>query len=102
MPLNNAKLTSVYSKLDDWGTETTDSLPPEELTKIYLTFLYQHFMKILERQLSASVVQSTPIYFVLTVPAIWSNAAKQKTQKAAEQAGFKGRKKMYLVSEPVS
>jgi molecular chaperone DnaK (HSP70) len=88
-------------KLDDPAGRTRDTLPPEELTKIYLTYLYKHFMSILESRLSESVVSSTPIDFVVTVPAIWSNSAKRKTQKAAEEAGFRGRKATYVVSEPV-
>lgn len=70
-----------------------------------MTRLYEHFRKVLEGQLSASVLRSTPIDFVVTVPAIWSNSAKQKTQQAAEKAGFRpsnGGKAMYIVSEPVS
>lgn len=52
-------------------------------------------------KLSANVFESTPIDFVLTVPAIWSLAAKQKTETAATRAGFKGSKKIHLVTEPV-
>jgi molecular chaperone DnaK (HSP70) len=89
-------------KLDDPAGQIRDSLPPEELTKIYLTYLYKHFMSVLESRLSGSVVSSTPIDFVVTVPAIWSNSAKQKTQRAAEEAGFRGTKAIYVVSEPVS
>ena len=80
---------------------TTDSKPPEELTQLYLSFLYKHLISILEDKLSASIVRNTPIDFILTVPAIWSNAAKQKTETAAVRAGFKGSKKIHLVSEPV-
>ncbi|KAF2199489.1 actin-like ATPase domain-containing protein [Delitschia confertaspora ATCC 74209] len=87
-------------KLDEPTGSTTDSKPPEELTQLYLSFLYKHLISVLEQRLSASVVNDTPIDFVLTVPAIWSNSAKQKTEKAAVRAGFKGSKKIHLVSEP--
>ena len=86
----------------DGASQEKDSLPAEELTKIYLTFLYNHLMSVLRSRLSAGVVSSTPIDFVVTVPAIWSNSAKQKTQEAAEQAGFRNSNPIYLVTEPVS
>ena len=40
--------------------------------------------------------------FVVTVPAIWSNAAKEATERAAAVAGFCGSKRIQLISEPVS
>lgn len=51
--------------------------------------------------MSPSVVQSTPMDVVVTVPAIWSNNAKQDTENAASLAGFGGEKKIKLISEPV-
>ena len=39
--------------------------------------------------------------FVVTVPAIWSNAAKEATERAAAVAGFCGNKRIQLISEPV-
>ena len=51
--------------------------------------------------MSPSVVQSTPMDVVVTVPAIWSNSAKQETEKAASLAGFGGEKEIKLISEPV-
>lgn len=40
--------------------------------------------------------------FVVTVPAIWSPAAKQATERAAAMAGFCSNRRITLVSEPVS
>jgi molecular chaperone DnaK (HSP70) len=39
---------------------------------------------------------------VVTVPAIWSNNAKQETENAASSAGFGKEKNIKLISEPVS
>lgn len=88
-------------KLDDPTPTSTTTQPPEELAQLYLSYLYKHMISILTERLSASIVKNTPIDFILTVPAIWSNAAKQKTETAAVRAGFKGSKKIHLVSEPV-
>jgi len=59
-------------------------------------------MFILEQKLGASVLRTTPIEFVLTVPAIWSELAKQQTLKACKKAGLTTKKQISLVSEPVS
>lgn len=57
---------------------------------------------MLEKRLSPGVVRATPMDFVVTVPAIWSNAAKDATERAAAVAGFCGNKRIQLISEPVS
>lgn len=58
-------------------------------------------MLILEQKLGASVLRTTLIQFVLTVPAIWTDSAKQKTLKACEKAGLTTKEPITLVSEPV-
>ncbi|KFA47821.1 hypothetical protein S40293_06413 [Stachybotrys chartarum IBT 40293] len=71
-----------------------------ELTKIYLSCLHSHFISVLEQRLSPGVVRSTPMDFVVTVPAIWSNASKLLTERAAAMAGFCGSQRIQLITEP--
>ncbi|PFH56756.1 hypothetical protein XA68_16039 [Ophiocordyceps unilateralis] len=87
-------------KLDEPGRAYKDNESPQELTRIYLSCLHTHFIGVLEKRLSPSVVRSTPMEFVVTVPAIWSNAAKQATERAAAMAGFCGNQRIQLISEP--
>ncbi|RCI08728.1 hypothetical protein L249_4681 [Ophiocordyceps polyrhachis-furcata BCC 54312] len=87
-------------KLDEPGRANKDNESPLELTKIYLSCLHTHFISVLEKRLSPSVVHSTPMDFVVTVPAIWSNAAKQAAERAAAMAGFCGNQRIQLISEP--
>lgn len=89
-------------KLDDPGYVSKDGATPEELTKVYLSCLHTHFISVLEKRLSPGVVRSTPMDFVVTVPAIWSNAAKEATERAAAVAGFCGNQRIQLISEPAS
>lgn len=42
----------------------------------------------------------TKVQFVLTVPAVWSDSAKDATLKAAEKAGMGKRHELQLISEP--
>ncbi|RDA89179.1 hypothetical protein CP532_0517 [Ophiocordyceps camponoti-leonardi (nom. inval.)] len=87
-------------KLDEPGRANKDNESPLELTRIYLSCLHTHFISVLEKRLSPSVVHSTPMDFFVTVPAIWSNAAKQATERAAAMAGFCGNQRIQLISEP--
>jgi hypothetical protein len=88
-------------KLDDPSGTSGEGETPQQLTKIFLTCLHDHFIKVLEDRLSPAVVRTTPMDFVVTVPAIWSPAAKQATERAAAMAGFCSNRRIILVSEPV-
>ena len=59
-------------------------------------------MYTLDQKLGASILRTTPIEFCLTVPAIWTEVAKEKTLRACQKAGLKSDSEILLVSEPVS
>ena len=73
-----------------------------DVVQDYLAGLYKHIMTTLSRRFDKGIVQSTRIDFVLTVPAIWSDAAKQKMRKAAATAGMGNEHQLILLSEPES
>ncbi|KAG6025073.1 hypothetical protein E4U41_001613, partial [Claviceps citrina] len=66
----------------------------------YLTQLHRHTLDTLTRRYGDSFMASTPVDFVLTCPAVWSDAAKNRTLLAAERAGMGGRSDVQMVSEP--
>ncbi|KAF3913237.1 hypothetical protein AA313_de0208395 [Arthrobotrys entomopaga] len=68
----------------------------------YLSGVYAHALERLSQQYGREYVDVTPIDFVLTVPAIWSDKARNLTKEAAKRAGFASRKddKINLVTEP--
>lgn len=74
----------------------------EKLVTDYMSALGDHLMYTLREKLGDSVVKSTPLEFVVTVPAIWSDLAKDKTKKACHKAsGLSATKQpIHLVSEP--
>jgi molecular chaperone DnaK (HSP70) len=45
-------------------------------------------------------VDTTPIEYILTVPAVWSDKAKSDTLWCASQAGFGPIEKIRLITEP--
>lgn len=73
----------------------------EELLRDYLTALRKHLIYTLQQKLGAAF-RKVPLEFVLTVPAMWSEVAKEKTLKACRAAGFTADEPIALVSEPVN
>ncbi|RPB01606.1 actin-like ATPase domain-containing protein [Choiromyces venosus 120613-1] len=79
-------------------------LPPGmtamDVTRDYLSALYQHAISTLWRQNGHAVMSMTRVDFVLTVPAVWSDTAKQRTREAAISAGMSNEHDLSLLSEP--
>lgn len=57
-------------------------------------------MDTLTRRYGESFMASTNVDFVLTCPAVWSDAAKNTTLQAAEKAGMGLKSEIQMVSEP--
>ncbi|KAK6353138.1 hypothetical protein TWF696_005128 [Orbilia brochopaga] len=68
----------------------------------YLSGVYEHIFDRLYKHHPKEYIEVTPIEFILTVPAIWSDKARNLTKDAAKRAGFGSRKddRIRLVSEP--
>ncbi|WAR11764.1 HS12B-like protein [Mya arenaria] len=61
-------------------------MPAMTIFSMSLRYLRDHLVEALTRQVDG--IKETDILYVLTVPAIWSDAAKQFMREAAIQAGF--------------
>ncbi|KAL9119325.1 MAG: hypothetical protein Q9187_004122 [Circinaria calcarea] len=81
-------------------------LPPrsapssEKLTTDYLTALHQHAEYTLEQTFTRGVLKSTPREYIITVPAVWSDMAKDLTRSCAAEAGMGSRNSLHIISEP--
>lgn len=75
-----------------------------EVCEDFLRNVYLYLEKHLKGKLRESVFNSTPIECWVTVPATWSDGARDITRKAAERAGFKRgdrpHDKVKVISEP--
>lgn len=80
--------------------KATGEKSAEELTTDYLQKLCDHLMYTLGQKLGASILRTIPLEFCLTVPAIWSEVAKETTLRACQKAGLKSEQDIMLVSEP--
>lgn len=68
----------------------------------FLRGVYNHTMAYLEQRYSPEVMKVTALEFWFTVPAIWSDKAKEETRKAANSAGFGSRAQdsISMIAEP--
>ncbi|KAI9832344.1 MAG: hypothetical protein M1826_002030 [Phylliscum demangeonii] len=96
----NQKLPHFVSPLETATLLRKYERTVNEAVSDYLTQLYTHTMDTLTRRYGASFMAITKVEFVLTVPAVWSDAAKHATLVAAERAGLGQRHELRLISEP--
>ena len=66
----------------------------------YLTMLHNHTMTFLSRRYGDNFRASNLVEYVLTVPAVWSDAAKNATLLSAQRAGMGEHRSIKLISEP--
>ena len=72
----------------------------EKLVTDYLIALRKHAEQVLRYKLPESALNSIPIEFVITTPAVWSDLAQNKTRKCAENAGMGTGSALHIISEP--
>ncbi|KAI5270545.1 actin-like ATPase domain-containing protein [Aureobasidium subglaciale] len=71
-----------------------------EATADFLEKLRAHALEALEKRYGKAFMASTKIEYILTVPAVWSDAAKDATLRAAEMAGFSKSRNLQMITEP--
>lgn len=69
-----------------------------KLSTEFLSCLREHAVNVLRLKVGNGVVESTPIRFIVTVPAIWDDAAKARTLQCAVEAGMGN--DVRIISEP--
>ncbi|KAJ5988528.1 hypothetical protein N7481_003738 [Penicillium waksmanii] len=72
---------------------------PVDVAAEYLKEIFTHAKCILERRGIASLMKNMDVQYILTVPAIWSDKAKDLTMQAAHRAGIP-ESGLLLLSEP--
>ncbi|QIW97193.1 hypothetical protein AMS68_002711 [Peltaster fructicola] len=96
----NQKLPHFVSPLETAAQLRRSDATVMDAVSDYLTKIYDHTIETLTRRYGESFMKTTKIEFVLTVPAVWSDAAKNATLQAAERAGMGKRHELKLISEP--
>lgn len=73
---------------------------PQQLTTDYLKALCCHAERMLLRTVLEAVLRRTQREYVITVPAVWEEKARDLTAKCAVDAGMGSEDKLHIVSEP--
>jgi molecular chaperone DnaK (HSP70) len=78
---------------------------PVDIVADFLQHVKDHVLKKLDEEYRREVWSTLPITLVVTVPAVWSDAAKDRTLQAVRQAGFDNTyfpflKRTLLITEP--
>ncbi|RYP78704.1 hypothetical protein DL771_000371 [Monosporascus sp. 5C6A] len=76
-----------------------------EVTADFLRQLWGHSLSMIKEAKGDALVEGTPIHAVVTVPAIWTDYARDRMRKAVDLAGICaprlcGKTKLSLISEP--
>jgi hypothetical protein len=85
---------------------SSTALPPvygaacEKLIVDYLTALRLHALDHLRKRFGVGDAFFTTIEYIITVPAMWSEKAQNKTKVCAERAGMGDWENIEIVSEP--
>ncbi|OJJ67906.1 hypothetical protein ASPBRDRAFT_199609 [Aspergillus brasiliensis CBS 101740] len=96
--LDEPQNPEYVASLIDAGILKKSRIPAVTLTGMYLTELVDHTKKIFQRRFGPAA-EEMEMQYVLTVPAIWSDKAKDATLQAALKAKIP-QKDITLVSEP--
>ncbi|CEJ55734.1 hypothetical protein PMG11_01972 [Penicillium brasilianum] len=86
-----------------WGYQVEARMKSYSWMKLLLDpKIYRYTILYLEKRLGAGVVQASPLNFWFTIPAMWSDKAKEDTLRVAIKAGFKSRPKddITIITEP--
>ncbi|RPB27245.1 actin-like ATPase domain-containing protein [Terfezia boudieri ATCC MYA-4762] len=73
---------------------------PVDVASDYLKCLKEHTLDVLSKSFGTNFWNSIPIEYHLTIPAVWSEAAKTLTIQAAERAGIGSKNELVLITEP--
>lgn len=105
--LDNTKVGEVDRILRELSinNESILSTRPVDIVADYLAHVKSHLISNLNIHYGKQLWSSLPITLVITVPAVWSDAAKDATLLAFDKAGFNNRglpqlKRTVLTTEP--
>jgi len=94
------KLPFYVSPLETAAQLKTYNKTVADAVADYLAQIHNHTTDALTRRYGETFMRSTAVEWVLTCPAVWSDAAKNATLQAAEKAGMGARDKILMITEP--
>jgi molecular chaperone DnaK (HSP70) len=100
MPSTSTSVLGGYLSDHNWKHPNLPNKTALDYTGDYLTRVRDYVItQVLPSKYGAKFLQNQQISYIITVPAIWSDKAKDLTRRAAVSAGIP-RKKLMLITEP--
>jgi len=93
----NQTLPHFVSTLDIAGELRKFNRDVVDAVADFLAKIHNHTIETLCKRYTEAFVKTTQVEFILTVPAVWSDIAKNATMEAAKRAGMSNLK---VISEP--
>ncbi|KAJ4324502.1 hypothetical protein N0V94_001242 [Neodidymelliopsis sp. IMI 364377] len=86
-------------------TGISTSKLPVDVVADFLRKVKEHLIQTLDTQFGPKLWRTLPITLVVTVPAVWSDAAKDRTMRAVDKGGFNNSelpqlKRILTITEP--
>jgi molecular chaperone DnaK (HSP70) len=102
-PENGEDLTKIKRELFDCSTLSNKN--PVDVIADFLMQVKAHLLKNLDNRFGEGLWKSLPVTLVITVPAVWSDRAKDHTLQAVKKAGldslqFPQLKRTIIATEP--
>ena len=99
-PTHSKPILGGYLSNHNWKHPKLPEMKAVDYTRDYLARINEYVTnEILPTRFGAKFLQNQALSYVITVPAIWSEKAKQQTRQAAEAAGI-DRNSLTLITEP--
>lgn len=92
-----SRLSAAYQ--DPLHVDAPRHKEPADLVTDYLSCLREHVVHVLKTKIGRAF-DGMEITWVITVPAMWPDAAKAQTLASAEEAGMGSKGKIRILSEP--
>ncbi|KAL9604108.1 MAG: hypothetical protein Q9219_000696 [cf. Caloplaca sp. 3 TL-2023] len=86
--LKKIKWFKLCLELEQDVLELPDELTFVDVISDYLSAIRKHIVATLQRRIDSIIMQPAVLSFAITVPAIWTDSAKRKTQDIAVKAGM--------------
>lgn len=85
-PQENGEAAKIYRELS--RSRQTERKEPVDIVADYLAQVKAHLIQNLDQKYGKALWRSLPMTLVVTVPAVWSDLAKDRTLQAVQKSGF--------------
>ncbi|KAI9776186.1 MAG: hypothetical protein M1839_000507 [Geoglossum umbratile] len=98
---NDSRSLNLDNKKDDGGPPASPGREPVEIVTDYLTGIKDHVLDNLRIDCGSTLFEKLVLDVVLTIPAVWSDKAKDLMFQAVTRSGFVGDKgRIKMITEP--